>query len=413
MANEIYHRSNWGNAVNDIYWADVYEKYSATNKMYIRSDYYENSNVTDKLMADIYPKPSILLTPTAYDNGSLHSVKPVKTFGSELVTNGDFSDGSTDWINTDNSATFENGYVKIQSQGSTLNRIRQIDVTQAGKTFKLSYKVIENNNVSEFKYYNGTGYVTIASTVGTHEVYFVAGNNDDLFFNVADTNTDDYIKLDNVSVKEVIDADFDFTRGSSATRVNEKGLIEDVQILSGNLVQNGDFSQIGSELIVNGDFATNSNWDLGTGWSINDGKLRADNVSLINTFQAYIYTSGKIYKVTYTISDYVKGDVRFQLGGGGSTVNGATRNANGTYTEYLVATDNHTSARFRALSADGGFTASIDNVSVKEVGQNWSFGTGWNMGDGKAVFSGTDFANLQPSSSLLTIGKKYKLSFYW
>ena len=96
MANEIYHRSNWGNAVNDKYWADVYEKYSATNKMYIRSDYYENSNVTDKLMADIYPKPSILLTPTAYDNGSLHSVKPVKTFGSELISNGGF-DSDCNW----------------------------------------------------------------------------------------------------------------------------------------------------------------------------------------------------------------------------------------------------------------------------------------------------------------------------
>jgi hypothetical protein len=121
----------------------------------------------------------------------------------ELVTNGDFSNGSTDWINTDGSATFINNYVKIQSQGSTLNRIRQIDVTQVGKTFKLSYEIIENNNVSEFKYYNGTAYVTITSTVGTHTLYFVAGNNDDLFFNVADTNTDDYIIIDNVSVREV------------------------------------------------------------------------------------------------------------------------------------------------------------------------------------------------------------------
>ena len=96
MANEIYHRSNWGNAVNTNDWGDVYENFDATNEMYLRSDYYENSNETDKLMADIYPKPSILLTPTAYDNGSLHSVKPVKTFGSELVTNGGF-DSDSDW----------------------------------------------------------------------------------------------------------------------------------------------------------------------------------------------------------------------------------------------------------------------------------------------------------------------------
>jgi hypothetical protein len=77
MANEIYHRSNWGNAVNDIAWGDVYEKFDATNEMFVRSDNYENSNETDKLMAAINPKPSILLTPTAYDNGSLHSVEPV------------------------------------------------------------------------------------------------------------------------------------------------------------------------------------------------------------------------------------------------------------------------------------------------------------------------------------------------
>ena len=49
--------------------------------------------------------------------------------------------------------------------------------------------------------------------------------------------------------------DFDFTRNSSATRVNSQGLVEDVQILSSNLVQNGDFSQIGSEEVTNGNFS--------------------------------------------------------------------------------------------------------------------------------------------------------------
>ena len=37
--------------------------------------------------------------------------------------------------------------------------------------------------------------------------------------------------------------DFDFSRNSAATRVNAQGLVENVQILSSNLVQNGDFSQ--------------------------------------------------------------------------------------------------------------------------------------------------------------------------
>ena len=31
------------------------------------------------------------------------------------------------------------------------------------------------------------------------------------------------------------------------------------------------------------------------------------------------------------------------------------------------------------------FTGSIDNVSVKEVGQDWDLGTGWSIGEDKAI----------------------------
>ena len=63
--------------------------------------------------------------------------------------------------------------------------------------------------------------------------------------------------------------DFQFSRNSAATRVNAQGLVENVQILSSNLVQNGDFSEEGvqrrfltarflkrgCELVTNGDFS--------------------------------------------------------------------------------------------------------------------------------------------------------------
>ena len=211
-----------------------------------------------------------------------------------------------------------------------------------------------------------------------------------------------------------IETDFQFSRASAATRVNHQGLIENVGYFSDELVRNGDFSELGPELIVNGDFATDSDWSLGTGWSISNGKLRADNASLVNAFQAKIYTSGKTYKVTYTISDYVKGQVRFQLGGGGSTVNGETRGANGTYTEYVVATNNHTSARFRGLSTDGGFTASIDNVSVKQVDPNdrWEFfGESELTQQGARIYSSSGVYSAVNQNNVLIIGKQYKVTF--
>jgi hypothetical protein len=194
--------------------------------------------------------------------------------------------------------------------------------------------------------------------------------------------------------------DFTFDRSTGATRINRDGLIEEVGYFSSELVQNGNFSELGSEIIVNGDFATDSNWNLGTGWTINNGKLRGDNVSAVNVFQAKVYASGKTYKITYTISDYVKGTVIFQIGGGGSAVDGQTRTANGTYTEFLTATSNHTSARFRGLSASGGFTGSIDNVSVKQVDPNdrWTLGTGWSLGTDKVVFNGGSDAAVQQSN---------------
>ena len=49
--------------------------------------------------------------------------------------------------------------------------------------------------------------------------------------------------------------DFDFSRNSAATRVNAQGLVENVQILSSNLVQNGDFSEEGVQEISNGSFS--------------------------------------------------------------------------------------------------------------------------------------------------------------
>jgi hypothetical protein len=250
MANEIYHRSNWGNAVNDIYWADVYEKYSATNKMFIRSDYYENSNVTDKLMADIYPKPSILLTPTAYDNGSLHSVKPVKTFGPELVTNGDFATDS-DW--TKSNATISNGVATVTVTSGGFAAIDQSITYVSGKKYRVTAEVqgLSGSSGKQIKFQdrgNNTGGLTISNatitlneTLQNINITWTANSNSTEIVISRQTNSGDYSwTIDNISIKEVTEADFDFTRGSSATRVNEKGLIEDVQILSGNLVQNGD-----------------------------------------------------------------------------------------------------------------------------------------------------------------------------
>jgi len=80
MANNIYHKSNWGSPEKDD-WGDVYFNPSATNKLYTRSDNYENSDGTDKALASKPDTQSVLMTPTAYNVGSMNSILPTNGDG--------------------------------------------------------------------------------------------------------------------------------------------------------------------------------------------------------------------------------------------------------------------------------------------------------------------------------------------
>jgi hypothetical protein len=113
-------------------------------------------------------------------------------------------------------------------------------------------------------------------------------------------------------------------------------------------------------LVTNGTFDTDSDWIKGTGWSISGGTANG-SLSFENLVQAgFNFISGKNYKVTYEVKNYVNGNIKFQFTGG-ATLNGTTRNSNGIYTQYVEATANHTNFRFRGTN----FTGSIDNVSVQ------------------------------------------------
>ena len=87
-------------------------------------------------MADnLLDKASILLTPTAYNDGSMLSIKPNENlYGSELVTNGDFATDS-DW-STPTGWDISDGKLK----GTNVNAV---SVTQGGHTFlNKSFKVV-------------------------------------------------------------------------------------------------------------------------------------------------------------------------------------------------------------------------------------------------------------------------------
>jgi hypothetical protein len=98
-------------------------------------------------------KASIVTTPTAYENGKILSVKPAKTFGSELVTNGGFDTDLSGWA-VDSGVTFVldntnpyqgNNSVLFSANSINSAKSNQTITTVVGKTYLVSAVVKYNS----------------------------------------------------------------------------------------------------------------------------------------------------------------------------------------------------------------------------------------------------------------------------
>ena len=143
-------------------------------------------------------------------------------------------------------------------------------------------------------------------------------------------------------------------------------------------VTNGDFSQIGSEQVTNGDFATDSNWTLQSSWTISGGKANYDAVNTQHYLKQTMSSiaAGKTVKIQFDISDVQAGKNAFfklEISGTPESVFTYTTFTEGTYTYYHTITSGLNRLNFVPLNTSTGGSFSIDNVSVKEVGQSWSF----------------------------------------
>ena len=177
-------------------------------------------------MSNFLDRASILLSPTAVSDEKIHSIKPVRTFSNELVTNGNF-DADTNWTKF-SSATISGGTANLPNASAA--------VTQSGigletnKNYKITYDVISSSGNSVLFTTRGASCLTVdlPSSVGTHTVFARTDSTggDEFFISVKAFSASAVI--DNVSVKKVTEGDFDFTRATTATRVNSSGIIASV-----------------------------------------------------------------------------------------------------------------------------------------------------------------------------------------
>jgi hypothetical protein len=117
----------------------------------------------------------------------------------------------------------------------------------------------------------------------------------------------------------------------------------------------------GSELVTNGDFATDSDWTKGTGWSISGGVAVHTGATAGYLTQANVTEAGKLYQVTLDITALASGkSVQIWDTSGGNIL--LTFDGTGSVSGNFVAKSTTLHIR-ESASAE----CTIDNVSVKEV----------------------------------------------
>jgi hypothetical protein len=117
----------------------------------------------------------------------------------------------------------------------------------------------------------------------------------------------------------------------------------------------------GPELVTNGGFDSDSDWTLGTGWSISGGKANHTSGTasqIISTDSSLL--NGKVYEVRFTVSNRTAGSLLLE---GAIWSSAETISANGTFVFYKVKSSNGPVV----LYGSGTFNGSIDNVSVREI----------------------------------------------
>ena len=150
-----------------------------------------------------------------------------------------------------------------------------------------------------------------------------------------------------------------------------RSLGEAAQVITTNLKMWLGFETsetLGREKVVNGDFATDSDWTEGAGWDIDEANNRITRTAQSGSTSAsqnISFVSGKSYSITYTL-DVSAGSFLIRLGGDG-VLDTTERSVSDTYTEVVTASGNYTTLNLRAL--DGTFAGFISNVSVRELTQ--------------------------------------------
>jgi len=125
---------------------------------------------------------------------------------------------------------------------------------------------------------------------------------------------------------------------------------------------------IGSELVTNGTFDTDSDWIEHATWNISGGVATHSATNGGGLSQAWTPTAGSVYEITFTITGATSGNAYYAFSSASGLVAnqiiGTIRTTNGTYKEYIVA---DATTVYHGVWGTSTFDGSVDNISVREI----------------------------------------------
>lgn len=285
--------------------------------------------------------------------------------GPELLTNGDFSAGTTGWT-LGAGYTVESGVLK-GATASNQTAAQDMPIV-AGRWYIVSLDVLSYTS-GNIRVNVGGNVVSVFNpvTLGSRKVLVQAGANyARVLLYAGDVSVGGTSSFDNISVREWVGASscalYQDAAGTTPVYMPGQGQIDPPV---GLLLDKRLGLARGPELVSNGDFATDTWWSKDTGVAITGGACVFSAVTTSRgVYRSSLTQVGKCYVVTYTVV-VNSGAIRPLIAGSF----GVSRTTSGTYTEVLSGT----SGALFGLFANPSFDGAVDNVSLREVLGNHAF----------------------------------------
>ena len=187
--------------------------------------------------------PSLFMIPSAVSSGKVHSVFPNSTdadfdfnrdsdatrvnsegliervgyYGSEKITNGNFTQSGTPdtstytlgWYSNTGGVNISNGSLTLTNGASdtdirayATNGVFSLNILTTNINYKLEFDIVSNQGSTDFEYYSAAGaFIDAPLTVGRHTINIKNTSNQLFLFRNKTPNSS--ITLDNVSIKQI------------------------------------------------------------------------------------------------------------------------------------------------------------------------------------------------------------------